>query len=76
MTEFFLLFEKWVAADHAAALAELRLSHGLDLYCEGLGAAPGLAVIAEARELRALANDRLRSLWKLAHGARAFVPVI
>ena len=76
MTEFLLLFEKWVAADQAAKLAECRLSHRLDLYCEGLGPAPTLAVIAEAREQRAVANNRLRLLWKLAHEARACVPVI
>ncbi|HEX9719373.1 MAG TPA: hypothetical protein VGA59_06535 [Ramlibacter sp.] len=76
MTEFFSLFEKWVTADRAATQAEYRLSHLLDLYCEGIGPAPALAVIAEARELRAVANARLRSLWKLAHEARACVPVI
>jgi hypothetical protein len=76
MTEFFLLFEKWVTADHAATQAECRLSHSLDMYCEGLGPAPSLAVIADARHLRAIANKRLRSLWKLAHDARACVPVI
>lgn len=76
MTEFFELFEQWVAADHAATLAECRLGHRLDLYCEGLGTAPALAIIADARELRGVAQHRLRAVWKLAQEARACVPVI
>jgi hypothetical protein len=76
MTAFFLLFEKWANADHAAARAELRLSHSLDMYCEGLGAAPSLALIAETRELRAAANHRLRLLWEKAREARSCLPVI
>lgn len=76
MIEFFLLFEKWVDADHAATRAECRLSHSLDMYCEGLGAAPTIAAIAEARQLRAAANNRLRWLWTLAREARACIPVI
>ena len=76
MTEFFLMFEKWADADHAAARAECRLEQGLDIYCEGLGPAPTLAVIAEARQLRAMANERLRRLWKQAREARSCVPVL
>lgn len=76
MIEIFLLFEKWVDAHHAATRAECRLSHSLDLYCEGIGQAPTVAAIAEARQTRVVANNRLRSLWTLAREARACVAVI
>lgn len=76
MNRFIVLFERWADADHAAIRAECRLSRLLDLYCEGVGPAPGLAAIAEAKELRAVANHRLRVLWRLAHEARASVPVL
>ena len=76
MNRFIVLFERWADADHAAIRAECRLSHLLDLYCDGIGPAPTLAAIAEARELRAVANSRLRVLWRLAHDARASVPVL
>ena len=76
MNRFIVLFERWADADHAAIRAECRLSHLLDLYCDGIGPAPALAAIAEARELRAVANNRLRVLWRLAHDARASVPVL
>lgn len=76
MNRFLELFERWADADHAAIRAECRLSHLLDMYCDGVGAAPSLEVIAEARELRALANSRLRLLWAMTRKARESVPVI
>jgi hypothetical protein len=76
MNRFIMLFDRWADADHAAIQAECRLSHILDLYCDGRGPAPTLIVIAQAKELRAVANNRLRVLWKLAHEARASVPVL
>lgn len=76
MDRFLELFERWADADHAAIRAECRLSHLLDMYCDGVGPAPTLEVIAEARELRAVANCRLRLLWAMTRKARASVPVI
>lgn len=76
MDRFLELFERWADADHAAIRAECRLSHLLDMYCDGVGPAPTLEVIAEARELRAVANSRLRLLWAMTRKARASVPVI
>jgi hypothetical protein len=76
MNRFLELFERWADADRTAIRAECRLSHLLDLYCDGLGPAPSLEVIAEARELRAAANSRLRLLWAMTRKARALVPVI
>jgi hypothetical protein len=76
MNRFLELFENWADADHAAIRAECRLGYLLDLYCEGLGPAPSLEVIAQARELRAVANGRLRQLWAMTQEARALVPVI
>ena len=76
MTDFFIMFEQWADADQAAARAESRLAYGLDMYCEGLGPAPSLKVIADAGRLRAVANGRLHRLWKLAGQARSCVLVI
>jgi hypothetical protein len=76
MNRFLELFDRWADADHAAIRAECRLSHLLDMYCDGVGPAPSLGVIAEARELRAVANSRLRMLWAMTRKARASVPVI
>jgi hypothetical protein len=76
MNRFLELFDRWADADQAAIRAECRLSHLLDMYCDGLGPAPSLEVIAEARELRSVANSRLRLLWAMTRKARACLPVI
>jgi hypothetical protein len=70
MAQFFLLFEEWEVADHAATRAECCLGRSLDAYCEGLGAAPSVNAIAEARRLRLLASERLRDIRALAERAR------
>jgi len=70
MTQFFLLFEEWEVADHAAARAECGLGRMLDAYCEGLGPAPSIVSLQEARRLRLAAIDRLRALRELAQRAR------
>ena len=70
MARFFLLFEEWEVADHAAARAECCLGRTLDAYCDGLGPAPSLVAVREAKRLRLTAVDRLRALRSLAEQAR------
>jgi len=70
MAQFFLLFEEWEVADHAATRAECCLSRTLDAYCEGTGPAPSIVSLQEARRLRVAAIDRLRALRELAQRAR------
>ncbi len=70
MAQFFLLFEEWEVADHAAARAECCLGRALDAYCEGRGQAPSLLAVQEARRLRLAAVDHLRALRALAERAR------
>jgi hypothetical protein len=76
MDRFLEFFDRWADADQAAIRAECRLSRLLDMYCDGMGPAPSLEVIAEARELRAVANSRLRLLWAMTRKARACLPII
>lgn len=70
VAQFFLLFEEWEAADHAAARAECCLGRALDAYCEGVGPAPSCGAIAEAKQARFLAIERLRAIKALAERAR------
>lgn len=73
---FFLLFEEWEVADHAAARAECCLGRTLDSYCEGRGPAPSIVSVQEAKRLRVAAVDRLRALRALAEQARRNARVI
>jgi hypothetical protein len=70
VAQFFLLFEEWEVADHAATRAECCLGRALDAYCEGVGAAPSTQTIDEARRLRLAATDRLGAIRALAQRAR------
>ena len=70
IARFFLLFEEWEAADHAATRAECCVGRMLDAYCEGTGPAPSPADVEEAKRLRILAIDRLRAIRALAERAR------
>ena len=70
MARFFLLFEEWEVADHAAAGAECCLGRTLDAYCDGVGPAPSLFAVREAKRLRQTAVNRLRALRSLAEQAR------
>jgi hypothetical protein len=70
VAQFFLLFEDWEVADHAAARAECCLGRTLDAYCEGVGPAPSQHEIEEARRLRLTAMERLRAIRALAERAR------
>jgi hypothetical protein len=70
MAQFFLLFEEWEVADHAAARAECCLGRALDAYCDGRGPAPSIMCVQDARRLRQAAVDRLRALRALAQRAR------
>jgi hypothetical protein len=70
VTQFFLLFEDWEVADHAAARAECCLGRALDAYCDGVGPAPSPGEIDEARRLRLNAMDRLRAIRALSERAR------
>jgi hypothetical protein len=70
VAQFFLLFEEWEVADHAATRAECCLGRALDAYCEGLGGAPSLSDVQETRRLRGAAMERLRALRCLAERAR------
>ena len=70
MAQFFLLFEEWEVADHAATRAECCLGRTLDAYCDGRGPAPTITSVREARRLRLAAGDRLRALRGLAERAR------
>jgi hypothetical protein len=70
VAQFFLLFEEWEVADHAATRAECCLGRALDAYCDGIGAAPSAQSIEEARRLRLSAMDRLRAIRALAERAR------
>jgi hypothetical protein len=70
LAQFFLLFEEWEVADHAATRAECCLGRSLDAYCDGVGAAPSANAIAEARRLRFTAVDRLRAIKELVARAR------
>lgn len=70
MARFFLLFEEWEVADHAATRAECCLGRALDAYCDGRGQAPSVISVQEARRLRLTAIDRLRALRALAERAR------
>ena len=70
VAQFFLLFEEWEVADHAATRAECCLGRALDAYCDGVGPAPSTQSIEEARRLRLSATDRLRAIRLLAERAR------
>lgn len=70
MAQFFLLFEEWEVADHAAARAECCLARMLDAFCDGRGPAPSIGSVQEAKRLRHAAVDRLRALRALAERAR------
>ena len=70
VAQFFLLFEEWEVADHAAARAECCLGRALDAYCEGTGVAPSRAEIEDMRQLRVAASQRLRDIRALAERAR------
>jgi hypothetical protein len=70
IAQFFLLFEEWETADHAAARAECCLGRALDAYCEGIGPAPSSGTIAEAKQARFMAIQRLRAIKALAERAR------
>jgi hypothetical protein len=70
VAQFFLLFEDWEVADHAAARAECCLGRSLDAYCEGVGPAPSHHEIEQARHLRLTAMERLRAIRALAERAR------
>lgn len=70
VAQFFLLFEEWEVADHAATRAECGLGRALDAYCEGIAGAPSLSAVQETRRLRLAAMDRLRAIRCLAERAR------
>lgn len=70
VAQFFLLFEDWEVADHAATRAECCLGRSLDAYCDGVGPAPSPTEVDEARRLRQTASERLREIRALAARAR------
>ena len=70
LAQFFLLFEEWEVADHAATRAECCLGRTLDGYCDGIGPAPRPEAVAEAKRLRGMAVDRLREIKALVARAR------
>lgn len=70
VARFFLLFEEWEVADHAAARAECCLGRALDAYCEGIGPPPSPGEVEEVRRLRQRALERLRAIRALAERAR------
>lgn len=76
MTSFFLLFDEWEIAATAAARASARVCRQLDDYCEGRGAPPSPADIAESRRLVAEANHRLVALRSHLHEQRGRVALI
>lgn len=70
VAQFFLLFEDWEVADHAATRAECCLGRTLDAYCDGVGPAPSPTEVEEVRRLRQTASERLREIRALAARAR------
>ena len=76
MSGFFLLFEQWELAEGAAVRAETSLSHQLDAYCDGCGAAPSVRDIAEATRLRAGARELLRALQSHLACERQSAPLL
>lgn len=76
MNSFDLLFEQWELAEGAALRAEACLSRQLDAWCDGIGAAPGLRDIAEARRLRAGAGELLRLLQSHLASERQGAPLL
>lgn len=76
MSRFFQLLEQWERADAAACRAESCVSRHLDAYCEGMGRAPSLEEIGEAKQRRAAARALFRELAVHLARQRRSLPVL